>query len=308
MMKKRIKDILKITVLYPLVLLNRTYENYLMNHNPVKLMKIRYKKNMGINLDLSNPRNLDEKINYMSFFTDTSMWSDLADKIKVREYVIRCGFPEILNELYGVYDTPEEINFKNLPDRFVLKTNHASATNFFVYDKARVDLVDLRNKFNKWLKIDYGLKTATPHYSRIKPKIIAEKYLLQNNDIKLALTDYKIYCFNGVPRYIFVFSDRIANTHQYSKMIYDCAWNPHPEFINNGLKMADVMCRPESLDKMLNIARILSNPFPFVRVDLYEIEGEPIFSELTFTPGHNSAANPDFLLKMGDLVKLSSSE
>ena len=106
--------------------------------------------------------------------------------------------------------------------------------------------------------------------------------------------------------YIFVFSDRIANTHEYSKMIYDTNWEPHPEFINKGLTIAEIKQKPKSLDKMLIIAEKLSKPFPFVRVDFYEIDDNPVFSELTFTPGHNSAASATFLRTMGDLVDLSN--
>lgn len=300
-----LKNILKKSLLYPVILLKRGYENYLMKHNPIKLMKIRYKSNMSLDLNLENPKTLDEKINYMSFYTDTSFWSELADKVKVREYVSACEFPEILNEIYGIYNSPEEIDISHLPNEFVLKTNHASATNIFVKDKNTFNLKKAKKKLYKWMKTDYGLKTATPHYSRIRPQIIAEKYLVEDNDYNKALTDYKIYCFHGYPKYIFVFSDRIPNTHEYSKMIYDTNWNPHPEYINKGLTIAKERPRPKSLEKMLEIAKALSKPFPFVRIDLYEINGEPIFSEMTFTPGHNSAASPEFLKKMGDLVDLS---
>lgn len=303
-MNKTVKTALKYSILYPALLLKRAYENYLRKHNPPKLMKMTYKNNMGIKLNLDNPKNLDEKVNYMSFYTDTTLWSEMADKVTVREYVIKCGFSEILNDLYGVYDSPEEIDFKELPDKFILKTNHASATNFFVRDKKKVNYEEIIEKYNSWLKMDYGVKTATPHYSRIKPQIIAEKYLLEDNNYNVALTDFKIYCFHGKPKYIFVFSDRITNTHEYSKMIYDTDWKPHPELINKGLKLAEVKSKPKSFKKMMEIASVLSKPFPFVRVDLYEIEGKPVFSELTFTPGHNSAANPEFLNHMGDLIKL----
>ncbi len=304
----KINNALKYTILYPLVLAKKSYEKYLMQHNPIKLMKLRYKSNMGIPLDLDNPQTLDEKINYLSFYSDTSLWSELADKVKVREYVTKNGFPEILNDLYGVYETPDEIDFESLPNQFVIKTNNASATNIFVKDKSKLDIKDTKRKLSKWLKIDYGYKTATPHYSRIKPLILIEKYLVENANYNISLTDYKIYCFHGQPKYIFVFSDRIANTHEYSKMIYDTNWEPHPEFINKKLKIANIKPKPKSLEKMLRIAEKLSKPFPFVRVDLYEIDNKPVFSELTFTPGHNSAASPSFLKVMGDLVDISNNK
>jgi len=306
MMNKKLKKALKYSILYPAYLIKRLYIRYLRKNDPIKLMKMTYRNNMGIPLNLDNPQTLDEKINFMSFYTDTSLWSELADKVKVRDYIIKNGFPEILNELYGVYESPEEINFESLPEKFVLKTNNGSATNIFVRDKRYLNITSAKKKLNNWLKVDYGYKTATPHYSRIKPLILAEKYLVEGGDYNKSLTDYKIYCFNGKPMYIFVFSDRIANTHEYSKMIYDTNWEPHPEFINKGLTIAEIKQKPKSLDKMLIIAEKLSKPFPFVRVDFYEIDDNPVFSELTFTPGHNSAASATFLRTMGDLVDLSN--
>ena len=256
--------ILKYSVFYPALLVKRSYEKYLMKYNPQKLMKLRYKNNMGIPLNLDNPQTLDEKINYMSFHTDTSLWSELADKVKVRDYVKEKGFPEILNELYGVYESPDEINFDALPNQFVLKTNNASATNIFVRDKHDLNIKEAKRKLEKWMKIDYGYKTATPHYSRIKPLILAEKYLLENNDYNKSLTDYKFYCFNGKPMYIFVFSDRLENTHKFKRMIYDRNWLPHPEHINKGLPISEILPKPKSFDKMLEIAEKLSEPFPLL--------------------------------------------
>jgi hypothetical protein len=308
-MNQILKRTLKYSILYPAFLTKRLYIRYLRKNNPIKLMKMTYKNNMGIPLNLDNPQTLDEKINYMSFYTDTSLWSELADKVRVREYVIKNGFPEILNELYGVYESPDEINFESLPDRFVLKTNHASATNIFVRNKNDLNIKSAKKKLKKWLKIDYGYITATPHYSKIKPLILAEKYLLENGDYDKSLIDYKFYCFHGKPMYIFVFSERTENTHKYKRMIYDVNWEPHPEYINKGLatpNILHILPRPYSFDKMLMIAERLSKPFPFVRIDFYEINKEPVFGEMTFTPGHNETADSDFIKTMGDLIDLSN--
>ena len=100
MMNKKLKKALKYSILYPAYLIKRLYIRYLRKNDPIKLMKMTYRNNMGIPLNLDNPQTLDEKINFMSFYTDTSLWSELADKVKVRDYIIKNGFPEILNELY----------------------------------------------------------------------------------------------------------------------------------------------------------------------------------------------------------------
>ncbi|HHX70495.1 MAG TPA: hypothetical protein GX708_20880, partial [Gallicola sp.] len=141
--------------------------------------------------------------------------------------------------------------------------------------------------------------------SRIEPLILAEKYLIENGDYNKTLTDYKFYCFHGKPMYIFVFTERELNSHNTKRMIYNTDWEPLPEFINDRLPIAEFIKRPHSLDKMLKIAESLSEPFPFVRVDFYEIDNKPIFSELTFTPGHGTA-KLSLLQKMGELVDISN--
>lgn len=164
-------------LLFPAIILRRKYDNYLKRTNPEKLFSIYHKRSTGVSLNIDNPKTLDDKIAYMAFRTDTSEWSRLADKVRVREYVEECGFGEYLPHLYGVWEKAADIDFDELPTSFVIKTNNASATNILVQDKSKIDEVQVRNQLDEWLKIDYGYETCQPHYSKIKPLILAEEFL-----------------------------------------------------------------------------------------------------------------------------------
>lgn len=164
-------------LLFPVIWLRRKHDDYLKRTNPEKLFSIYHKRSTGVYLNIDKPKTLDDKIAYMAFRTDTSEWSRLADKVRVREYVEECGYGDNLPKLYGVWEKAADIEFDKLPTAFVIKTNNASATNILVRDKSKIDQATVRKQLDEWLKIDYGYDTCQPHYSRIKPLILAEEYL-----------------------------------------------------------------------------------------------------------------------------------
>ena len=274
-------------MLWPLVMLRRSYDNYLKRNNPEKLFSIYHKRSTGKYLNIDNPVTLDDKIAYMEFRTDTSEWSRLADKVSVRDYVEECGFGDYMTKLYGVWENADEIDFSMLPSSFVIKTNNASATNILIKDKSSMDEVSVRKQLNEWLKIDYGYNTAQPHYSNMKPLILAEEFLVDEDTAKAGkvLKDFKFYCVNGEPRYVIVYSDRETNSHRMKRSIYDMDWVLHQEYLGKFAVAGPEVKKPVSFELMKKMASRLSNPFKFVRVDFYEINGTPIFGEITFTPG-----------------------
>lgn len=296
-MKSTIKKIL-----WPLVLIRRWHDAYLCKHNPEKLFSIYHYRSTGKYLNIDNPQTLDDKIAYMAFRTDTSEWSRLADKVRVREYVEKCGYGEYLPKLYGTWEHAEDIDFDKLPQAFVIKTNNASATNILVRDKSKIDEAAVRKQLDEWLKYDYGYRTCQPHYSRIKPLILAEEFLGVNGGGKL-LIDYKLYCVNGVPEYVQVMSDRKPNTHEVKVNLMDMEWNNHPEYCSEIHKSAGDISQPQSFDLMKQIAARLAAPFPFVRVDFYEVNNKPVFGEMTFTPGFDTV-NLDFEKSIGQQIRI----
>ena len=286
--------------LWPLVKIRRLHDAYLIKHNPEKMFSIWHKRSTGVYLNIDNPQTLDDKIAYMAFRTDTSEWSRLADKVRVREYVEGCGYGDYLPKLYGTWEHANEIDFDQLPDSFVIKTNNASATNILVRDKSSIEEEAVRKQLDTWLKSDYGYRTCQPHYTRIKPLILAEEFLSNIGD-NSPLKDFKFYCFNGEPKYLIVYTDRVANSHDMKRTIYDMNWNLHQEFLGRRAVPGPEISKPNSFDKMKEIAGKLSAPFPFVRVDFYEIKGQPVFGEMTFTPGMQETST-EFSKLMGNSI------
>ena len=305
-MKESIKKIVKYTVAYPYLVLRKYVDRKLESANPSKLMQRIYKRNMGMKLNLRNPKSLDDKIYYLSYNSDTQQWSNLADKVKVRDYVIINGLSSILCKLYGVYNSSSEIDYGKLPEAFVMKTNNASATTIIVKDKNKLDKNAANEQLDAWLKVDYGKITATPHYSKIEPKILIEEYLHDDSIMnKSSLADYKFYCINGRPEAVMVYTGRIPNTHIMKRMMYDMNWEPHEEWIWDKKTIERNVVRPFCFEEMKRIVEILAHPFVFVRVDLYLVNNKIYFGEMTFTPGHRSTSET-FQKKFGALINISN--
>lgn len=287
---------------------------------PKSYVKYLYNKLLHKKLNLDNPRDLNEKIQWLKVYSDLSEWTELADKYKVREYVEYCGLGNILVKLYGVWENADEIEFDKLPEKFVIKTNHAFGRAILVKDKSKLEIEKTKTQLNKWLKEKYGLVSFEPHYWNIKRRIIAEEFLQEDFNVAISssLIDYKFWCFHGEPYLIMVMHDRHnniigsegnANLSQMHTYIYDLDWNLRPEIIS-GVHLNDnpiVIPKPKCFSEMINICRKLSNPFPQVRVDLYEVNNKIYFGELTFTGkgGYMNSFSDEYLIKMGEKIDLS---
>ncbi|RPJ36653.1 MAG: hypothetical protein EHM35_07760 [Planctomycetaceae bacterium] len=272
---------------------------------PEAVAACRYRRVAGHALDLNAPKDFNAKIQWLKFRSDTSRWAELADKVRVRGYVRDCGYASILNEVLAVYSRATDIDFSALPSSFVLKANNASAAIILVKDKRALDMADTRRQLEHWLRTPFGVVTAEPYYRRMTPRILAERYLEQDGGLSTSLIDYKFHCFQGEPAFCLVLCNRVIGGH-VSKVVYDLDWNKHNEYLVEGERTGIDIPKPRSYATMLEIARDLSRPFPFVRVDLYEVEGRPIFGELTFTPaaGFITYYTHDFLNILGDMLRL----
>ena len=298
----RIKDK---TLLKPLVWVTR-----LVGRNfPETLVKIRYFARFKRRLNLDNPKTLNEKILYMSLRTDTTLWTRLADKYNVRGYIEECGLSNILVPLLGHWHKAEDIDFDKLPEQFVIKSTHGCGDIIIVKDKAAIDKNDVRKRMHAAISEIYGELEGGKHYMRMKPAIIAEG-LLENDEISnqysSTLIDYKFWCFNGKAHYVRVYGNRGLQT---DVMTYDMEWNPHPEYsiATKEFKSGTEMPKPENFDNMIQIVETLGKPFPVVRVDLYNIGGKIYFGELTFT-SHGGMMNnltDEFQKMCGDLIDVN---
>lgn len=276
------------------------------NKNPQKLAIKGYKSIYKIKPNLIEPKNLLEKIIWLQFNSDTSLWTKCADKLRVREYVKEKGLEDILYKLYGMWENSNDIDFSKLPDKFVLKTNNSCGQIIIVKDKTKLDIAKVRSQLNEWMRTGYGYANAQMHYTRIKPCIIAEEYIEVPEGE--TLTDYKIWSFRGKPECILVCSNRVVNKGNYNLSMFDTSWNnisnialdPKSKHYNG-----EMVEKPKNLERMLEIAQILSLDFPEVRVDLYNINGRILFGELTFTTGYGSYL-PSFYEYLGSKVDLNN--
>lgn len=262
--------------------------------------KVRYYYKFRRRLNLRTPTTFNEKLQWLKLYHRPLGLSRLVDKYEVREYVReRCG-DGLLNDLYGVYRSADEIEFRALPDQFVLRATHGSGWVVLCTSKASLDTTKTRNAIRQWLTTDYYRMWGEWAYKGVEPRVVCERYL-GNNDGR-ALLDYKYYCFHGEPKYVHVDLDRFSD---HRRNFYDLQWHRLPFGLGYPQSEADVP-KPGGLAEMLSVARALAHDHLFVRVDLYEVNGRIYFGELTFYPGNGlelfTPAEYDFAL--GDLLHL----
>lgn len=259
---------------------------------------------LGRCTDFKNPRDLNEKIQWLMFYSDTSDWVTYADKFAVRQYVSERIGSQYLVPLLGIWSSAQEIDFANLPDKFVIKPNNGSYDCIICTDKSRLDLEQVRSRLDRSLRFPFGVATAEAHYRRIKPLIIAEQLL--QDDSPQGLVDYKIWCFHGKPYCLLVCANRDPLTHHAELLYYDLDWVMHPEFMSPSFRGSCQLERPKNLDEMLEVAARLAGDLPQVRIDLYNINGKIYFGEMTLSSnfGLMPYYTPDTLRTMGDQVSL----
>lgn len=248
---------------------------------PTSYVKHQYKYITHHKLNLKNPVRYTEKLQYLRLYVypKNPLVSKAAGRAGVREYLTEKGFEKYLIPIYGIFDRFEDIDFDKLPNQFVMKCTHACAFNEIVLDKSKFDKEASKKKFKKWLKTNYGKKTVELHYSPIKPQIIIEKYLGFDGNLP---TEYKIHVFNGKAKYMYVVTGRGVDI-RYNNYYID--WTPFDGAQFNGWKKKEEGNPiPSNWSDMVKLAEKMAEDFPFVRVDLYNINGKIYFSELTFTP------------------------
>lgn len=235
------------------------------------LSKIYYK--------IKNPKTLNEKLQWLKlyYFPQDKLTIQCTDKYQVREYIEQKGYAPKLTNLLGVWENANDIDWDKLPDKFVLKCTHGCAYNLICEDKNTFDKKDAVKKLNKWLKEDFAVFNVELHYGKIKPRrIICEEFLGEK------LIDYKFFCFNGEPKFLYISSD-LFHDRQAQIGFFDIEGNKIP-LIRDDYEDIGNISMPECFDEMVSVARDLSADFPFVRVDFFKTSDSFNFAELTFTP------------------------
>lgn len=241
---------------------------------PDKLyLALLYKGYTGKRLDIERPKTYNEKLQWLKINDRNPNYSLMVDKYEVREYISMEIGEKYLIPIFGVYEKFEDINFEELPNEFVLKCTHDSGSVIICRDKNTFDVKRARKKINKWLKRNYFYSGREWPYKNLKPRIICEKFL--EDDI----IDYKIMCFNGEPKLIQVHQNRNQSNHTID--FYTTDWEK-TEIKRRDHPSGSLIKKPNNLDEMLNISRILSKGEIHVRIDLYEVNGKIYFGEKTY--------------------------
>lgn len=266
-----------------------------------------YKRAMHHKLNLANPVLFTEKIQWLKLYNRRPEYSVWVDKHESKEYVAAAIGKEHIIPTLGVWNSFDEIDFDALPDRFVLKTTHDSGGVVICKDKDIFDVDKARRKLNASLKNNFYKTFREWPYKNVPHRIIAEAFMQQ--DDKSDLTDYKFFCFNGIPKFCQVIQDRsTCETIDF----FDEKWN-HQEFVGLNPHVTHSqkpIAKPRRYDQMLEIAGRLSQNVPFLRVDLYEINGQVYFGELTFSPnaGFGRFEPSEWNRILGDLIELPNRE
>lgn len=263
----------------------------------------RLKNNQKLNLE--SPEEFTEKIQWLKYNLYTEDYKDFVDKYEVRKYVEKTIGNQYLNELLAVYEDADLIDFDQLPDKFVLQLTHGSGYNVIVEDKSDMNSENVKSKLNKYLSMNYFNKYRERIYKNIKPRIIAVKYLEQpEHDY---IIDYKFYCIHGKPECVWV---KTFDSGKFRNAYYTTSWEKILPDENNSDFLTKDIPKPDTLDKMIELAQKLSTGFIFLRVDLYSIGGKIYFGELTFFPwGGNRRLTVEHLNQdLGKLMLLPISD
>lgn len=271
---------------------------------PDKLyLQLLYRAHMGYRLNLSDPKTFNEKLQWLKLYNRQPFYTQLVDKIDVKEWVANRIGNQYVIPTYQTWDSAEDIDISSLPDSFVLKCNHAGGNNgvFIVKDKSLFDIENARLRLAGVLKSSVYTVFKEWPYKNVRRRVLAEKLL------GVGIEDYKFFCFDGNPDCVMVAYERSTGHPKF--YFFDKDWNLKRYNIRGKEAPADfTKPRPENLDKMFEIAAKLSKGFPFVRVDLYNVNGEIFFGEMTFFPdsGLDEKILKETDIYFGNLLKLPS--
>ncbi len=261
---------------------------------------LKFYKNFGRFPNLKDPVTFNEKLNWLKLHVRDAKYTSLVDKYLVKDIVGNIiGHDHIIPTL-GVWNSPDDIDFDSLPDKFVLKTTHGSGDVIVCKDKSKLNIEKVKRDLRRALRDDLYAKTREWPYKNVQRRIIAEQYMVDESGTELK--DYKFFCFDGKPKMLFVATDRPFDTRFD---FYDTEFKHLPFKQGHPLASKEIK-KPKGFEEMLKVSEKLSQGFPHARIDLYDINGHIYFGELTFF--HFSAAVPfepeEWDYKIGEWLKL----
>lgn len=273
---------------------------------PDKLyLQLKYKRDYGSYISWNNPQRFDEKMQWLKLYYRKPIMVKLVDKYEVKKYVEKKIGAEYIIPTLNIYNTFDEIDFSKLPDQFVLKCTHDSGGNVICKNKKLLDQKIARTKIECSLKKNFYYLMREWPYKHVRPRILAEEFI--TDAVHQDLIDYKFYCFNGIPKYCQIITNRSTNE---AIDFFDENWI-HQDFVGlnptckNNPDCSN-MSKPMNYDKMLDMARTLAMDFPFVRIDFYNVNGKIYFGEITFFPagGFGVFTPNEWNYKLGEMIIL----
>lgn len=260
----------------------------MLNFVPDEIMvKIQYRMKTGRKLNLKNPQRFTEKLQWYKLYYRNPLMAQCADKYEVRKYVEECSLGHILNEMYGIYNSPDEIDFGKLPDSFVVKDTLGGGGNSIILVKDKNELDIEKTCTQMWDWVDQPTNKKHPGrewvYDGRKHRIIIEKFI-ESDENQGGLIDYKFFCFDGKAEYLYVIADRKVG-EKAGFGIYDAHYNRLNICRLDEQPLIRNIEKPENFRQLRKLAEMLSKPFPEARIDFYNLNGKVIFGEITFFDG-----------------------
>ena len=296
-----IKHLLK----HPLNLVPMLGAKELLNWLPDKLyLSILFKNALGHRMNWDDPKTFNEKLQWLKLYDRKPLYTQLVDKYAVREYIAeKIGEEYLIPLVGGPWNSVDEIDFEALPQQFVLKTTHDSGGVLVCTDKDSLDIKNAKQKLAKRLKVNYYWGNREWPYKNVEPRIIAEKYMQDKNCAELR--DYKFYCFGGQPKVMLIVTDRMEKQVPTKFTFFDMDFNKLP-FVQSGPSDSRALEKPFNFEQMRQLAELLSKEFPQIRVDLYDVNGEIYFGELTMfdSSGMEAFEPAEWDKTLGDWIKL----
>lgn len=265
-------------------------------------LKIKFRDRVGYPLNLDNPKTYNEKLQWLKLHDRRPEYTQMVDKVEAKKYVANIIGEEYIIPTLAVYERAEDINFNALPNQFVLKCTHDSGGIVVCRDKSKLDREGAVRKLAHGLKVKYYYQNREWPYKNVKPRIIAEQYMEDENG---ELEDYKIFCFDGEPKVMFIATDRFHKKEETKFDFYDMKFN-HLPFLNGHPNATRRIEKPQGFENMKLLAAKLSKGMPQVRVDFYDVKRKIYFGELTFF--HWSGMMPfepiEWDYKFGEWIKI----
>lgn len=285
--------------------------------NDETALRMLFRVSTGMSLNLDKPQTFNEKLQWLKLYDRNPLYTLLVDKYEAKQWVRDRIGENYVVPTYGVWDSFDEIDFDDLPERFVLKCTHDSGGIAICRDKATFDFNSARRKIRRSLKRNYYWTAREWPYKDVPARVIAEKYLEPSDDMANSkkrgmehilpdgMVDYKFYCFSGVPRLLYV--SKGLEDHSTARISFlSLDWEFAPFNRSDYLPFEELPYEPKCLQEMIRVAKDLAAGIPFVRVDLYEVSGSPLFSEMTFSPcaGFMSFNPAEWDLRLGAWIEL----